>query len=74
MPVPYNLGEFNLQGTFCYYHEEFPMVLEFLRTKALPVEELITSRIKLGNIVKEGFEALTTPSNAEIKIIVQPDE
>jgi (R,R)-butanediol dehydrogenase/meso-butanediol dehydrogenase/diacetyl reductase len=73
IPAAFVLGEYNLQGSFCYYHDEFPMVLEFLSRKVLPVNELITSKIELSNIVEEGFEVLTTPGNAEVKIIVQPD-
>ncbi len=74
VPLPFVLGEYSLQGSFCFYHDEFPMVLEFLKRKVLPINQLITSKIKLSNIVKEGFDILTTPGNHEIKIIVEPDE
>jgi hypothetical protein len=40
----------------------------------LPVNEIITSKIKLRDIVKEGFDVLTSPGHDEIKIIVEPDK
>jgi len=74
VPLDYVLGEFNLQGTFCYCHEEFPMVMELLKRNVLPVSEIISSRIKLSDIVTAGFEVLITPGNDRIKVLVQPDE
>jgi (R,R)-butanediol dehydrogenase/meso-butanediol dehydrogenase/diacetyl reductase len=73
VPTKINFGEYNLQGSFCYYHDEFPMVIEFLKRRLLPIEEIITSKIKLEDIVKKGFDALTAARNDDIKIIVQPD-
>jgi hypothetical protein len=35
--------------------------------------DIITSRIKLGEIVKKGFDVLTSPGHNEIKIIVELD-
>lgn len=73
VPSLFTLGEYSLQGSFCYYHDEFPMVMEFLKRRLLPVTEIITSKIKLSDIVKKGFDVLTSPSHDEIKIIVEPD-
>ncbi len=73
IPLQFNLGEYNLQASFCYYHDEFPMVIEFLKRHISPIKEVITAKIKLSDIVKKGFDVLTTPGNNEIKIIVEPD-
>jgi len=72
VPVHFTLGEFNLQASMCYYHEEFPMVIEFLKRHISPVTEVITSKIKLSNI-QQGFDALDKPDTNEIKILVEPD-
>jgi hypothetical protein len=50
------------------------MVMEFLKRCLLPVNEIITSKIKLSDIVKKGFDVLTSPGHDEIKIIVEPDD
>ena len=73
VPLPFTLWEYSLQGSFCYYHDEFPMVMEFLKRRLLPVAEIITSKINLSDIVKKGFDVLTSPRHDEIKIIVEPD-
>ncbi|UCC90738.1 MAG: alcohol dehydrogenase catalytic domain-containing protein [Dehalococcoidia bacterium] len=74
VPLQFNLGEYNLQASFCYYHDEFPMVIELLKRHISPIEEVITSKIKLSDIVKKGFDVLTSSGNNEIKVIVEPDE
>ena len=67
------LNEYQLQGSLCYYSDEFPMVTEFLSRHVSPVNEMITSKIKLSNIIKDGFGKLTRPGSHDIKIIVEPD-
>jgi len=73
LPRNWVLNEWQLQGSQCYYADEFPMVIEFLKKGASPVKEMITSKIKLSDIVKKGFDVLTSPGHDEIKIIVEPD-
>lgn len=73
IPCDFTLNELQLQGICCYYAEEFPMVVEFLKRGVSPVSKLITSKIKLSDIVERGFEVLLKPDNDEIKILVEPD-
>jgi len=72
VPLNINLHEIQLQGSWCYT-DEFPMVIDFLKKGVVPVKEMITSRIKLSDIVEQGFEKLLKPGHAEIKILVAPD-
>ena len=72
VPFSFQPGGIQLQPCFCY-SDEFPMVIEFLKKTDLPVREIITSKIKLSDIVEKGFGVLTTPGNSEIKIVVEPD-
>ena len=74
IPMDFTFNEWDLKGSLCYYADEFPMVIEFLKRGISPVKELITSKIKLSEIIEKGFDALSKPGNSEIKIIVQPDE
>jgi len=73
-PMDFTFNEWQIQGSLCYYADEFPMVIEFLRRGVSPVKELITSKIKLSEIVERGFGALGKPGSREIKILVEPDE
>jgi threonine dehydrogenase-like Zn-dependent dehydrogenase len=50
------------------------MVIEFMKRGASPVKELITSKIKLSEIIAKGFDMLLKPGNNEIKMLVEPDE
>ncbi|MFC1938720.1 zinc-binding dehydrogenase [Chloroflexota bacterium] len=73
-PMDFVVYEWELKASVAHYADEFPMVIKFLQKGSLPTSEMITSKIKLSNLVKDGFEALTTPGNKEIKIIVEPDD
>ena len=57
-----------------FYADEFPIVIEFLDKGVSPIKEMITSKIKLSNIVPEGFAVLASLDNNEIKILVEPDD
>jgi (R,R)-butanediol dehydrogenase/meso-butanediol dehydrogenase/diacetyl reductase len=72
VPLNYQIGEFQLQASFCY-SDEFPLVISFLKNTKLPVKELITSKIKLSDIQEQGFNKLIQPGNSEIKILVSPE-
>ena len=74
LPVTFVIREYELKGTDAWYADEFPISIELLRKHIFPYKELITRKIKLSNIVKEGFEVLTSPDHKEIKILVEPDE
>ena len=50
------------------------MVIELLQKGVSPIKDLITSKIKLSDIVKRGFDALGRPDSQEIKVLVQPGE
>jgi len=74
VPMDFSFNEWNLKGSLCYYADEFPMVIDFLKKKDMPFKELITSKIKLSEINTKGFDVISKPGTSEIKIIVQPDE
>lgn len=60
-----------MRGLWCYHIYDFPKILALLSAGKFQLERFITKRIKLQDIVKEGFEVLTSEqSGNELKIIV----
>jgi (R,R)-butanediol dehydrogenase/meso-butanediol dehydrogenase/diacetyl reductase len=72
-PVNFNVGEKSLQGSIECVDDEYPVVIDFLKRGISPVKEMITSKIKLSDIVEDGFSRLIKPGGDDIKIIVEPD-
>jgi (R,R)-butanediol dehydrogenase/meso-butanediol dehydrogenase/diacetyl reductase len=72
-PMDWSINEWHLQGVMNYGPDDFAMAINFMKNGALPVEEMITSKIKLSNIIKDGFDALGKPKHNEVKILVEPD-
>ena len=66
------IKEITLKGTIAY-RNIFPKVISLIDSGIMPVNKLITSKIKLDNIVSEGFEALIS-SPKEVKIIVDVNQ
>lgn len=62
------LREITIKGTIGYRHI-FPDVIKLIDSKQMDVERIITKKIKLDDIVKDGFEALLSDPS-EIKILI----
>jgi (R,R)-butanediol dehydrogenase/meso-butanediol dehydrogenase/diacetyl reductase len=62
------MREITINGIVCYRHI-FPEVIKLIDSKQMDVERLITRKIKLDDIVKDGFEALVSDPS-EIKILI----
>jgi len=73
-PVSFNVGEKSLQGIIECVDDEYPMVIDFLKRGISPVKEMITSKIRLSDVVEQGFTKLLKSGHNEIKIIVEPDD
>lgn len=62
------------RGLWCYNVYDFPRILALLSADKYQLQRFITKRIKLEDIVQEGFESLTAdPSGKELKIMVTFD-
>jgi len=73
-PTQWCYNEWDVKGALCYYYDEYPMVLEFMRKGLLPAKEMITKKISIDDFVKEGIEVLLDPKrNTEVKILVKPE-
>ena len=52
------------------YRNVFPITIDLIHTGKMKAEQLITKKIALDDIVKEGFEALVNDPS-EVKILVE---
>lgn len=66
--------DISVRGLWCYHIYDFPKIIAVLSAKTFRIDRFITKRIKLQEIVKEGFETLTTDkSGKELKVMVTFD-
>ena len=72
VPSEFIFGEYQLQGGL-WVNDEFPMAIEYLRKGALPVKDMVTSKIRLSDVIEQGFDKLLDPKSGEIKILVYPE-
>jgi threonine dehydrogenase-like Zn-dependent dehydrogenase len=73
LPLAYVPNELSLIGSYIYnYPDEFPMVVDFLKKRTLPVDDIITAKIKLADI-GAAFRRLMQPGCRDIKILVSPE-
>ncbi|VNM74374.1 L-iditol 2-dehydrogenase [Streptococcus pneumoniae] len=70
-PNEFAIQEKTLKGIIAYRHI-FPKVLELMEQGYFSAEKLVTKKIKLENIVEEGFIELTQ-DKSQIKILVEPE-
>jgi (R,R)-butanediol dehydrogenase/meso-butanediol dehydrogenase/diacetyl reductase len=73
IPSELVFNEWRIQGSLCYHVDEFPLVIKALAKGILPTEDIITSKIKLDDIV-DSFKSLLKPDNNDIKVLVEPSE
>lgn len=64
------LKERNVKGIIAY-RDIFPAVMELMKRGYFSAEKLVTKRIKLEEIVTEGFETLMNEKD-QVKILVKP--
>lgn len=64
------LSERTVKGIIAY-RDIFPAVMNLMTKGYFPAEQLVTKRIKIDEIVKEGFETLVNDKQ-QIKILVSP--
>lgn len=62
------LREITIKGIIAY-RNIFPQVIALIDSGRMPVEKLVTRKIRLDNIVSEGFEALVNDPT-EVKILI----
>ena len=69
-PNEFVIQEKSLKGIIAYLHV-FPKVLELMEQGYFAADKLVTKKIKLADIIQEGFIELTQ-EKSQIKILVEP--
>jgi len=69
--LPLVLKEVTLVGTICY-NNDHPRAIEMLRSAGVDVEQFITKRVGLDDLVPGGLESLLDPQGNHVKILVSP--
>jgi (R,R)-butanediol dehydrogenase / meso-butanediol dehydrogenase / diacetyl reductase len=63
--------DLSYRGSWAYKNTAWPRVISMVASGKLPVQKAITGKVKLENAVEQGFEALTDPNSAHLKILVE---
>jgi len=66
------VSEKHLVGSHGYDNDDFISSVRLIESGKLDVGVLISKRIKLKDIVEEGFEKLAIPHQTDVKILVSP--
>ena len=70
-PFDWAFKDLNMIGIWCFNTYDFPKTLELMKTGQFPVDTIVTSVIKVEDIVEKGFEVLTADRQGkELKIQV----
>jgi (R,R)-butanediol dehydrogenase / meso-butanediol dehydrogenase / diacetyl reductase len=63
------LKEISIRGVIAYQRSEFQAAIDLLASGAIPVDALVTATIGLDE-VEASFQALTTPGNQHLKVLI----
>jgi (R,R)-butanediol dehydrogenase / meso-butanediol dehydrogenase / diacetyl reductase len=66
------IKDVTLRRSFCYPIYSWPRVIGLIGARKLPVERIVSSRVKLKAAVPDGFELLGIPGTDCLKVLVQP--
>jgi (R,R)-butanediol dehydrogenase / meso-butanediol dehydrogenase / diacetyl reductase len=70
-PMIWAQNDLTIVGTWCYRVYDWPRIASMIRSGAFPVEKVVSARIRLDDVVPEGFDVLTDPSADAQKILVE---
>jgi (R,R)-butanediol dehydrogenase / meso-butanediol dehydrogenase / diacetyl reductase len=71
-PELWALNDLTISGTWCYPVHDWPRLLGLVASGRLPLERVVTDRIRQDEIVVKGFEALLDPEGSNVKVLVSP--
>jgi len=70
-PRKLTLGDIRLVGCHCFPVTSWPRVIRLIASGRLPVERIVTGRVRLDTIVDDGFRPLIAPEGGHVKILVE---
>jgi (R,R)-butanediol dehydrogenase/meso-butanediol dehydrogenase/diacetyl reductase len=68
------MKDITLEGLFCYETTMWPRVIGMVASGRLPVERAISARIELPDAVPNGFDVLSAPGAAALKILIKTND
>jgi (R,R)-butanediol dehydrogenase/meso-butanediol dehydrogenase/diacetyl reductase len=69
-PALWALKDITVEATWCYPVTMWPRVVSLIEGGKLPVERIVTSRIKADDVVEKGFRRLLDPAGDQMKVLV----
>lgn len=63
--------DLTFRGSWAYKNTAWPRVISMAASGKLPVQKAISGKVKLENAVEQGFDGLTDPNSAHLKILIE---
>jgi (R,R)-butanediol dehydrogenase/meso-butanediol dehydrogenase/diacetyl reductase len=70
-PMLWSLNDLTIEGTWCYRVYDWPRIAGLVASGALPVQDVVTSRVAVDDVVPGGFDVLADPQGTEVKVLVE---
>lgn len=72
-PETWALKDVTIEATWCYGVTDWPRVIRLIGRGHLPVEQVVTARLALEDVVPEGFDRLIDPTGDQLKVLAGPN-
>ena len=72
VPEAWTWKDLTIAGIWSFKFYDTPRILRQIASGRLPVERIITSKIRVSNLVSQGIDRLADPAGDQIKILVAP--
>ena len=62
--------DIDIRGSWTFPNTYWPRVIDLIASGILPAKKIVTKRIRLDDVVREGFDALLDPAGGHLKILI----
>ena len=70
-PMVLSERDITLRGTWCYPVTDWPRIISLIGGGRMDVEQVVSARIDMADIVEKGFETLLSPTGDQVKVLVR---
>jgi (R,R)-butanediol dehydrogenase/meso-butanediol dehydrogenase/diacetyl reductase len=70
-PMVLSERDITLRGTWCYPVTDWPRIISLIGGGRMDVEQVVSARIDMVDIVEKGFETLLSPTGDQVKVLVR---
>jgi (R,R)-butanediol dehydrogenase/meso-butanediol dehydrogenase/diacetyl reductase len=70
-PMVLSERDITLRGTWCYPVTDWPRIIALIGGGRMDVEQVVSARIDMADIVDKGFETLLSPTGDQVKVLVR---